>query len=198
MTRNRPRSTAARMMMTLPPALMVAAVAIGLVGAPRTNEAAAGETVVGATEEVAAPVDCLTDDLTGTLIGVDGEGDVRAAVLQLTNTSSTACQVQGWADVALVTPPGDVITLPTSMIGTAASVIDLAPESSTWSRIEWDSCTTGSAGCGTGVALQFIVDPKSAGSVAEPTGIPEAEQDGVTMSALRVGPFQITRDAVPQ
>ncbi|SDS83398.1 DUF4232 domain-containing protein [Actinoplanes derwentensis] len=196
MTRNAPRGTAARMLMTFPPALLIVAVAVGLVGAPRTSEAAVGETV---TEPSVAPADCLTDDLTGTLIGVPrqaGSG-VREAVLQLTNTSTTACQIQGWPEVALVTPPGEVVKVPTEMIGTAAAVIDLEPESSTWSRIQWDVCTADSSGCGVGVALQFIVDPESAGSVAESADVPEADRDGITMTALRVGPFQVTRDADP-
>ncbi|HWS33768.1 MAG TPA: DUF4232 domain-containing protein [Actinoplanes sp.] len=193
MTRNTPRATAVRTLMTFSPALLGAAVVVGLVGVPQTSEAAAGETTAA---PVVAPADCLTDDLTGTLIEVPGRAGaaVREAVLQLTNTSGRTCQVQGWAEVALVTPPGEVLDVPTRMIGAAASVIDLQPETSTWSRIEWDTCADGSAGCGTGVALQFIVDPAAAGSVADLTG--DAPQE-LSMAAMRVGPFQITRDASP-
>lgn len=193
MTRHTTRGTTARTLMTFSPALLGAAVVIGLVGVPQTSEAAAGGTT---TAPVTTPVDCLTDDLTGTLIEVPGPAGatIREAVLQLTNTSGRTCQVQGWAEVALVTPPGEVLAVPTRMIGTAASVIDLQPENSTWSRIEWDTCTDGDSGCGTGVALQFIVDPGAAGSVAEPA---EPTEDALSMAAMRVGPFQITRDATP-
>lgn len=218
MTRTTPRITVPRMLLTLTPAVLVAAVAVGLVGGTRATEASAGEnpgtraaeasvgensgtraTPASAGGNPGTPVaGCLTDDLTGTVTGLPQQSrpGVRDVLLHLTNTSGTACQVSGWADIALVTPPGELVRVPAREFGQAAAApLVLQPEAGVWSRIAWDVCSPGGAGCGVGVALQFIVDPESTGSVAEMIGAPEPDEDGIAMTAMRVGPLQATRDA---
>ncbi|MDI6099553.1 DUF4232 domain-containing protein [Actinoplanes sp. NEAU-A12] len=194
------RNTASRMLMTLTPALLVGAVAIALVGAGRAGEASAGENP-SAPDVPAAEVSpaCLTDDLTGTVTGLPrpARPGAREALLSLTNTSGRACRVQGWADIALVTAPGDLVRIPTRQVGQAAGGpgILLLPQASAWSRVEWDGCVPGRANCGVGVAWQYIVDPDSTGAVADTIGVPEADQDGVAMSAMRISPLSETRAA---
>jgi hypothetical protein len=168
----------------LTPVLVVTAVAIGfgLGGAPQATEASATENPVPA---------CLTDDLTAT---VDGRAraarsGTRDAVLSLTNTSGRTCHVRGWADVAMVTAPGELVPVPTRQIGAGAEVV-LEPRAAARSALQWDTCEPSRKGCGVGVALQFIVDPDSTGTLAELAGVPEAEQAGITMKALRVSPLQ--------
>ncbi|MFC7534548.1 DUF4232 domain-containing protein [Actinoplanes sp. GCM10030250] len=193
MTRNRPRITAGRMLMTLAPAVFVAAAAVGFVGGSPTVEASAGEKS-GVAAEVSPA--CLTDDLTGIVMGLPrrAESSERAAVLRLTNTSGRACQVPGWADIALVTPPGELVRVPTRKAGQAGgAAVVLKPRADAWSKVEWDGCDVGGKGCGAGVALQFIVDPDSAGSVADTIAVPEADQAGIAMTAMRIGPLRQTR-----
>jgi hypothetical protein len=170
--------------------LFVTTVAIGLIAATRAPGASAGVAAV------AGPA-CLTDDLTGTLIGQPGRpgAGVRDAVLRLTNTSGRACQVRGWAELAMVTPPGELVRVPTRKVGQAGGEIVLRPEGSAWSKVQWDTCDPAGARCGVGVALQYLVDPDSTGTVADLTAVPEADRAGITMRALRVGPLQPTRAA---
>ena len=199
MTRNSSRITVTRTLMTLTPALLVGAVAIGLVGGGGAGEASAGESTGAPVAPVAgvSPA-CLTDDLTGTVTGLPGtaKAGVRAAVLQLTNTSGRACQAPDWADLALVTPPGELVRVPTRKVGRAGgAAIVLQPQASAWSAIEWDACAPGRAGCGVGVAWQYILDRESTGAVADTAEVPEAEQDGVAMKAMRVGPLRAERAA---
>ncbi|WP_430790503.1 DUF4232 domain-containing protein [Actinoplanes sp. G11-F43] len=194
MTRNKPRNTAARMLMALTPAMLVGGVATALVAGPRGAEAVAGETTT-TVAPVIVPVDCLTEDLTGTVIGQDGSATTgpRTALLKLTNTSGQACQVHGWAEVAMVTPPGELVEVPTTMTGTGtADVFVVEPDASAWALLEWDRCASTNDGCDVGVALQFSVDPEADGSVADPEKLPEADGDGITMTALRVGPLRPT------
>jgi Protein of unknown function (DUF4232) len=211
MTRNTPRTAAPRLLMVLTPALLVAAVAVGLVGATRATGASAGETsaapsapsapatVTAIPAAVKVVPACLTDDLTGTVFGQprDAHSSVRDAVLRLTNTSGRTCQVRGWADISMVTPPGELVRVPTRKVAQAegGAEIVLKPRASAWSRVQWDTCATGRNGCGVGVALQYIVDPDSTGTVADLTGVPEADRAGITMKAVRVSPLQRTRTA---
>jgi hypothetical protein len=221
MTRNWPRRSVSRQLTVLTTALLGVAVTVALVGGTRANEASAGAVPTGVPGPVASSAfasvpgpdsgsvpgtgsaaganpDCLTDDLTGTLIGQPrsaGSGR-RDTVLRLTNSSGRACRVQGWADIALVTPPGEVVRVPTRKIDQpGGGVIVLAPEASAWARVQWDTCVPGRSGCGVGVTVQYIVDRDSTGSAADPADVPEAGQDGITMRALRVGPLQQTRAA---
>ena len=184
------RTAVSRVLMDLTPALLVTAIATGLVGASRAHGASAGE-------KPAAVVACLTDDLTGTVAGRPRRPHpgVRDAVLQLTNTSGRTCTVQGWADIALVTPPGELVRVPTRKVGQAvgATGILLEPQASAWSRVQWDTCDASREGCGVGVALQYIVDPDSTGAVADLTAVPEADRAGITMTAMRVDSLQPTR-----
>ncbi|MEU8658780.1 DUF4232 domain-containing protein [Actinoplanes philippinensis] len=132
---------------------------------------------------------CLTDDLDGTVTGRPGSGP-REAVLTLTNTSEHACEIRGWADVALVTPPGDVVRVPTRRIGAEGPAIVLEPGATARSGLQWDTCTAGRAGCGVGVAFQFIADRDSTGVAADVAELPEADEDGITVKALRISPLQ--------
>jgi hypothetical protein len=187
MTRNASRTAIPRPHLVLTATLLVTGVAIGLVGTMRAPEASA----------VMAEPTCVTDDLTGTVIGQPRTPNsaVRDAVLQLTNTSGRACQVRGWADIAMVTPPGELVRVPTQKLDQTGAPITLEPEASAWSRLQWDTCEAGREGCQVGVAFQYITDPDSTGTVAEMTAVPEADDAGITMKALRVGPLQPTRTA---
>jgi len=194
MTQKMPRIAVTRPLMVLVPAMLVAAVAIGLVGATQATGASAAEKAAPAV--VRADPACLTDDLTGTLIGRthDRQSGVRTAVLRLTNTSGRTCRVQGWADLAMVTPPGELVRVPTRKVdqaGGGAEII-LTPEAGASSEVQWDTCEAGREGCAVGVALQYIVDPDSTGTVADLTAVPEADRAGITMRALRVGPLRST------
>jgi hypothetical protein len=166
----------------LAPTLVIAAVAIGFGfgGAPQTA-GAAGRTVPA----------CLTDGLTATVQGGPGglRSGTREAVLSLTNISGRACHVRGWADVAMVTAPGELVPVPTRRIGDGSEVV-LEPRAAARSALQWDICEVGRTGCGVGVALQFTVDPESTGSLAELSGVPEADRAGITMKALRVSPLR--------
>jgi hypothetical protein len=204
MTRNMPQTAVPRVLMVLAPTLLVAAVAIGFVGATRATGASAGENS-GTPAAAAVPAAvktipaCLTDDLTGTVFGQprDAHYSVRDTVLRLTNTSRRTCQVGGWADIAMVTPPGELVRVPTRKVkqaGGGAEIV-LKPQASAWSRVQWDSCDAGRKGCRVGVALQYIVDPDSTGTVADLTAVPEAGRAGLAMTAMRVSPFQRTRAA---
>jgi Protein of unknown function (DUF4232) len=211
MTRNTPRSAAPRLLMILAPTLVGAAVVAGLAGptaaagAPEvTAVPAAGAPAVAAVPAAGAPAvaavsGCLTDDLTGTVYGRPrrAHSSVREAVLRLTNTSGRACRVRGWADIAMVTPPGELVRVPTRKVGQAGggAEIVLKPQASAWSRLQWDTCRPGRPGCGVGVALQYVVDPHSTGTVADLSAVPEAYRAGITMKALRVSPLQGTRAA---
>ncbi|GIE35729.1 hypothetical protein Ait01nite_087740 [Actinoplanes italicus] len=201
MTRNAFGRSTSRQLTVATTALLGAAVAVALVGGTRTREASAGamSTDPGAVSTAGADVDCLTDDLTGTLIGQAraAGSKVRDAVLRLTNDSGRACRVRGWADIDLVTPPGDLVKVPTSRIEQTGgdTVVALTPGASAWALVQWDVCTAGRAGCGVGVTVQYIVDPESTGSAADSAEVPEAEREGITMKALRVGPFQQDRAA---
>ncbi|WP_433794877.1 DUF4232 domain-containing protein [Actinoplanes sp. CA-252034] len=216
MTRNSPRSLALRTFMALTPALLVTGVAVALVGGTRATEAAADAVSTGPSASAvsadpaasAGPAEpaasavpdggsspaCLTDDLAGTVTGRSGSG-ARQAVLSLTNTSGHACEIRGWADVALVTPPGEVVHVPTLKIGSAGPAIVLAPDATAWSVLQWDVCEAARTGCGVGVGLQYIADPDSTGIAADLAELPEADRSGITMKALRVGPYQSTRAA---
>lgn len=181
--------------MAITPALLVVAVAIGIAGGTRATGASAAVTpaIPAAAKTVPA---CTTDDLTGTLFGQprDPHSTVRAAVLRLTNTSDRACQVKGWADIAMVTPPGDLVKVPTRKVTQpeGGAKITLEPQRNAWTRVEWDMCDATRNGCGVGVALQYTVDSESTGAVADTTGIRDAD---FTMKALRISPFQPTRTA---
>jgi hypothetical protein len=196
MTRTTPRTAAPRVLTALIPTLLVVAVAIGFVGATQAPGASAGgeSGSPSVPTAVKANPDCLTDDLTGTVIGQPHRprSSVRDAVLRLTNTSGRTCQVHGWPDIAMVTPPGELVPVPThkvDQVGANAEII-LKPQASAWSRVQWDNCDAGREGCGVGVALQYIVDPDSTGAVAELTAVPEADRAGITMKAMRVSPLQ--------
>jgi hypothetical protein len=197
MTRNRSRRSVSGQLTVLTTALLGVAVAVALVGGTRANEASAG--AISPSASAPAVAGCLTEDLTGALIGQPrrtGSG-VRDAVLRLTNTSGRPCRVQGRPDVALVTPPGEVVRVPTREIpqpGGSAAIV-LAPEADAWSRVQWDICKPGRAGCGVGVTVQYIVDTESTGMAADSIEVPEADLEGITMKALRVGPLQQTRAA---
>lgn len=199
MTRNALGRSISRQLTLAATALLGVAVAVALVGGARTREAAAGAMPAQPGAVSGADLACLTDDLTGTLIGRPrtAGSSVRNAVLRFTNDSGRACRVQGWADVDLVTPPGDLVKVPTRRIEQAggAAVVVLAPGASAWALVQWDVCVIGRAGCGVGVAVQYIVDPASTGTAADSTEVPEADREGITMKALRVGPFQQTRAA---
>jgi hypothetical protein len=194
MTQNTPRIAVSRPLTVLIPAVLVAAIAIGFVGATRATGASAAEKAARAV--VQADPACLTDDLSGTLIGQtrDRQSGVRTAMLRLTNTSGRTCRVQGWADLAMVTPPGELVQVPIRKIDEAGgdAEIILTPEASAWSRVQWDTCEAGHEGCAAGVALQYIVDPESTGTVADLTAVPEADRAGITMRAMRVGPLRAT------
>jgi hypothetical protein len=183
--------------MVLIPAVLVAAVAIGIVGATRATGASAAEKAAPAA--VRADPACLTDDLTGTLIGQprDPRSGVRTAVLRLTNTSGRTCRVQGWADLAMVTPPGELVRVPTRKVDQAGGTAEiiLTPEAGAWSRVQWDTCAAGAEGCAVGVAVQYVVDPDSTGTVADLEAVPEADRAGITMRAMRVGPLRPNRAA---
>ena len=202
MTRKTPRSAVRNLLLVLAPALLVTAVAIGLVGAMRAPGASAGETsgrpaaAIAAVAVVKASPGCLTDDLTGTVFGQPRrpESGVRDALLRLTNDSGRACKLRGWADLAMVTPPGELVRVPTRKVGPAGGAeIILKPQASAWARVQWDTCDAGRKGCGVGVALQYIVDPDSTGAVADMSAVPEADGAGITMKALRVSPLHSTR-----
>ena len=196
MNRNMPRVTTVRALVLLAPALAFVAVAIGHAGVGWAGTHAAGE-LAAPPATIAAPVaDCLTDDLVGTLFGQPGtaRSGVRDAVLRLTNSGRT-CQVTGRPTIAMVTPPGELVEVPTAGIGEGAGVVVLKPGASAWARIQWDTCEVGRKGCGVGVALQYIVDPASTGAVADSNAVPEADRDGITMKAMRVGPLRPTRAA---
>jgi hypothetical protein len=66
----------------------------------------------------------------------------------------------------------------------------LAPAAGASARLQWDTCDAGDDRCGVGVALQYIVDPESAGTLADLAAVPEADRAGITMTALQVGPLQ--------
>jgi hypothetical protein len=189
MTRNSPRSIALRTFMALTPALLVTSVAVALVGGGGATEAAAG-----AVDTAVPGPDCLTDDLAGTVAG-QGGSPVREAVLTLTNTAGGACRIQGWADVALVTPPGEIVKVPTRKVGEAGPAIVLQPGDSARSLLQWDSCTAGGRGCGVGVAWQFIADPDSTGVAADSVDLPEADGRGIGIAALRIGSLQAATPA---
>ena len=196
MNRNMPRVTTVRALVLLAPVLAFAAVAIGHAGVGWAGTPAGGE-VAAPPAVIAAPVaGCLTDDLAGTVFGLPGTGrpGVRDAVLRLTNSGRT-CQVTGRPKVAMVTPPGELVVVPTAGIGEGAGVVVLKPGASAWARIQWDTCEAGRKGCRVGVALQYIVDPASTGAVADSSSVPEADRDGITMTALRVGPLRPDRAA---
>lgn len=201
MTRTTPRTAADRLLMVLSPVLLVTAVAAGLVGAQQAPAASAGQEPDGPAVPavVQAGPDCLTDDLTGTVFGRPDHPSpgVRDAVLRLTNTSGRTCRVRGWADVAMVTAPGELVRVPTRRVGEDGDHPEIVLEShaSAWSRVQWDICDAGRAGCVAGVALQYVVDPGSTGAVAELSAVPEADGAGIAMNALRVGPLQRTRTA---
>ncbi|MFC4069101.1 DUF4232 domain-containing protein [Actinoplanes subglobosus] len=197
MTRNSPRSSALRALMALTPALLVTGIAVALVGGGRASEAAAGamptaqssETPAGAVSATVPSPACLTDDLAGTVTGQPG-GAAREATLSLTNTADHTCEIHGWADVALVTPPGDVVRVPTRKLGTAGPAIILAPGAATESRLQWDTCTASGKGCGVGVTFQYIADPDSTGVAADLADLPEADNEGITVKSLRIYPLQ--------
>ena len=194
MNRNMPRVTTVRALVLLAPVLAFAAVAIGHAGVGWAGTPAAGE-VAAPPAAIAAPVaDCLTDDLAGTVFGLPGtaRSGVREAVLRLTNSGRT-CQVTGRPMVAMVTPPGELVVVPTAGIGEGAGVVVLKPGASAWARIQWDTCEAGRKGCRVGVALQYIVDPAATGAVADSSSVPEADRDGITMTAMRVGPLRAAR-----
>jgi uncharacterized protein DUF4232 len=210
MTRNMPRVTAVRALVVLVPAAAFAVAVVGSVNAgwaatstdakPATSGSVKPATSTGAKPGTPArPVaGCLTDDLAGTVLGqprVASSGE-RKAVLRLTNASGRTCQVRGWPAVAMVTPPGELVPVPTRQVGRGGGVVVLKPGATAWAPIQWDSCDAGRKGCGVGVALQYIVDPDSTGAVADLAGVPEAERDGITMKALRVGPLQPAPTAV--
>ncbi|WP_045744417.1 MULTISPECIES: DUF4232 domain-containing protein [Actinoplanes] len=188
MTRKRPRAS----MITVP-VLLVAAVALGFVGGARATSASAEESTP---EDTTVPA-CLTEDLGGTVTGQrSAESGVREALLRLTNTSGRACTVQGSVAISLLTPPGEVVDVPTSRLGQDdGALITLAPEDSAWSRLQWDRCDADAKGCSVGVALQYVADEASAGEVAETIAVPEADAAGITMTALRVGALTQTRPA---
>ncbi len=184
MTRNTPRATAPRMPAVLTAALLTTAVAVGLSSAPHTTGAVAAETPE-------SPA-CLTDDLTGTIHGrprIAGSA-TRDAIARLTNISGRTCRLEGWADIAMVTEPGELVPVPTRQVGQATGKIVLAPGAGVSSRLQWDTCDPGADGCGVGVALQYVVDPESTGTLAELSAVPEADRTGITMTALRIGPLQ--------
>jgi hypothetical protein len=184
MTRNSPRATIFRALTALTPALVVTGIAVALVGGGQATEAAAGAVPTPGPNPA-----CLTDDLSGTVTGQPASG-VREAMLSLTNNSGRTCQIQGWADVDLVTPPGEIVKVPTRKIGIAGQAIVLEPGATATSRLQWDSCAAGRKGCGVGVGLQFIADPNSTGTATDLLNLPEADLAGITMKALRIGPLQ--------
>lgn len=175
--------------MALTPALLMVAVTLGIAGGSGTTGASAAEVP-------AATPSCLTDDLTGTVIGRPhaAGSPVRTAILELTNTSDRPCQLQGWAQLALVTPPGDLVSVPSRNVNQpqGGAKITLAPQASAWNQLQWDTCEADRKGCGVGVALQYIVDPESTGTVADTTEMPESD---LAMKELRISPFQSTRTA---
>jgi hypothetical protein len=190
MTRNTPPAF-------LTSALLTAAVAIGLGLAAQTTGASAAQSP-GTGSATGEPVPaCRTDDLTATVIGQPrtARSTTRDAVLRLTNSSGRTCHVQGWADVAMVTAPGDIVPVPTRRIDQAGGDIVLAPAAAVSARLQWDTCDAEDDSCGVGVALQYIVDPESTGTLAELTAVPEADRAGITMTALRIGPLQSGRSA---
>lgn len=191
------RTAVARVPMALAPTLLVAAVAVGLVGATRAPSADGSSGGPAAPAAVQADRACITDDLTGTVVGLSRRSGVRDAVLQLTNNSGRTCRVRGRVDIALVTPPGELVRVPTSRIGHSGgdAGMTVSPGATAWSRVQWDQCDAGRDGCGVGVALQFLVDRESAGTIADLIALPEADEPGITMRALRIGPLHRTRAA---
>ena len=175
-----------------------AAAAVGFAGSTPSGRAVTPSVLHVA--EAKKPAPCGTDDLSGTIIG-NTRRPVRGvwmATMRLTNVSARTCRVEGWPEVALVTPPGDLVPIAVHTVNEpgAATPVDVRPRASAWAGLRWRVCHATARGCGAGVALQFTVDPQADGIAAGFEDFPAAEKDGLTMRSLQVGTFRASRDGL--
>jgi hypothetical protein len=143
---------------------------------------------------------CRTDDLDAVVTAQDtitASGTHRGLV-QLTNSGSKPCLIDGWASVSLVNAAGEVVDLSTREVKQPGAPTPswLTPGASAWEGIKWTACDKGDPTCNAGNTLRFNLEASTDGKVAELEGFPAPERINITMKQLSIGSVQPSRQGV--
>jgi hypothetical protein len=157
-------------------------------GATATTAAASG----GSSDARAA--DCKGDQVKADLTAQPGK---PSAMLVVTNTTDSACNVAGWATLKVGDPSGavnDVRFRNVEQPGPAEPVT-LEPGRSAFAGIKWVACDKGSTSCLAGNSIQVGL-PGGGTQYAELSGFPDPEKAGITWASVQVGTFQPSNQGV--
>src|SRR4051812_4418710 len=143
---------------------------------------------------------CRTQDTSATITAQgDNTGtDTPLALVTLTNVSQNKCQVDGRAFVSLVNAANETVSVPTESVDQPgpADVIVLKPKASAYEGIKWRPCDKAEASCGVGNGLRFNLEASTDGSDATLEAFPAPEGSNITMSWLKIGTLQPSRQSV--
>ena len=167
--------------------------------APPAAEKPAAKKPAAKKKDRKAPA-CRTENLDA-VITAQNEPSARGtsmALVQLTNAGSNPCRIDGWASISLVDAADEVVDVPTEKVrepGDPAPTT-LKPDASAWFGIKWTGCDKGSPDCPAGNTLRFSLEASTDGDVATLEDFPAAERSDITMSSLKIGSVQPSRQGV--
>ena len=176
--------------------------------------AAAGGKAGGAgARTTGAQTGAQTGARTGTTAAACRTGDVKAvvtfqpdrtdrasrmAMVTLTNTTKSACVVDGWASISLVNAADEVVPVKTTQVDQPGAPVrtTLKPGTSAFAGVKWTACDKAVASCGVGNTLRFNLRASTDGDVAELEGFPNPAASDITMAKLQLGSLQPSRQGV--
>jgi hypothetical protein len=190
-----------------------AAAGTGSPAAPATAHSASAPAVAGAEptpdRPTAKPVQggrkatvaaCRPADVAATITAQDhrSTATTRMAMITVTNTSRTACWVEGWTSVRLVNPAAEVVPVSTRQVEQPgpAQRITLRPGVGAPAGMKWTVCDKSDGNCHVGNSLQVGLPRAKTLAYATLEGFPAPERVEITMKSLQIGPLQLSRQGV--
>ncbi|GAA0233583.1 DUF4232 domain-containing protein [Cryptosporangium japonicum] len=148
-----------------------------------------------ASARAADPAVCTADDIQ---VDVTWQPSGPVGLVALENASERACMLQGRAAVTLTNAADENVPVPTVAVdepGPAVSFL-LPPGSTAFQGITWTPCDKGDSACGVGNGLRVTLPGSTSPLTAELLEFPAPEKNDITMSSLRVGTIQPSRQGV--
>jgi hypothetical protein len=125
-------------------------------------------------------------------------GKNRSGLVAVTNTSGDTCQVRGHFAMLLVNAANELVDVPRELVDEPgrAVTVTLEPGRSAFAGIKWTACDKAADDCGVGVGMRYNLQSSTDGKFAELTGFPPGEASALTMSSLKIGTLQPSRQGV--
>ncbi|WP_035853541.1 DUF4232 domain-containing protein [Cryptosporangium arvum] len=148
-----------------------------------------------AAARAADPAVCTAEDIQ---VDVTRQPSGPVGLVALENASERACTLDGRATVTLTNAADEDVSVPTAAVdqpGPAVSFL-LPPGTTAFQGITWTPCSKGDSSCGVGNGLRVTLPGSTTPLNAELLDFPAPEKNDITMSSLRVGTIQPSRQGV--